>query len=66
MVAGQGHFRRANQIEVVSLEVVDLLGVCAEKTGARHDIRSHQNRWNHQGEIVLLSQLRGQLQQPEL
>ena len=66
VVAGQGHLRRADQIEIVGLEVIDLLGVCTEKTGARHDFRAHQHRRNHQGEAVLLGQPRGQLQQPEL
>ena len=66
VVAGQRHLGGADEIEVVGLEPVDLLGVRAEESGARHDLRPHQHRRNHQREAVLRRQLRGQLQQPEL
>ncbi len=66
MVARQRHLRGADQVQVVGLQAVDLVGVCAEESGARHHFRAHQHRRDHQREPVPHGHLGGQLQQAQL
>ena len=66
MIAGQRHLGGADQVEVVGLEPVHLLGVRAEEPGARHHLRAHQHRRDHQRETVLRGQLHRELQQAQL
>ena len=47
VVAGQRHLGGADEVQVVGLEAVDLVGVRAEEPGARHDLRPHQHRRDH-------------------
>ena len=60
MVAGQRHLGGADQVLVIALEVVDLIGVLAQKAGARHDLRADQHRRDHQLEPSLAGLLRRQ------
>ena len=66
MVARQRHLGGADQVEVVGLEPVDLVGVRAEKAGAAHDLGPHQHRRDHQREAVVDRHPRRELQQPQL
>ena len=66
VVAGQRHLGGADQIEVVGLEPVHLLGVRAEEPGARHDLGPHQHRRDDEREAVLGRQPHRELHQPEL
>ena len=47
MVAGERHLGGADEVEVVGLEVVDLVGVLAEEAGAGHDLGLDQRRRDH-------------------
>lgn len=66
VIPGDGHLRSANQIEVVLLEVVHLIGVCTQKSRAAHDFRLNQYRRDQQGEAVGHRGLHRQLQQAQL
>ena len=66
VVAGQGDLGGADQVHVIGLEAVDLVGVGAEEAGTGHDLRTHQHRRDHQLETVVASLLCGELQQAEL
>ncbi len=52
MVAGERDLARAGEVEVVGGQVVDLVGVLAEKAGARHDLGAHQRRRNKRYEVL--------------
>ena len=66
MVAGQRHLGGADQVEVVGLDPVHLVGVGAQKSGAGHHLRAHQHRRDHRDEAVLDGQPQRQLQQAQL
>ena len=66
MVAGQRNLRGPNEIHVVGLEVVDLVGVRAEEAGALHHFRAHQHRRDHQREAVLGGKPHRELHDAEL
>lgn len=67
MIAGQRHLRGADEVQVVLLvEVIDLVGVGAEESGAAHDLRAHQHRRDHQREAVGGGLLCGHGEQAEL
>ncbi len=53
VVPGERDLARAGQVEVVFLEVVDLVGVGSEKTGARHDLGAHERRGDERNEAGL-------------
>ena len=44
VVAGERNLARAGEVKLVGWQVVDLVGVLAEKPGAVHDLRPHQRR----------------------
>ncbi len=50
VVPGERHLARADEIEVVLLEVVDLVGVLTEEPGASHDLRTHERRRDERDE----------------
>ena len=66
VVRRQRHLRRADQVQVVGLEPVDLAGVRAEEAGALHRLRPHQRRRDRRREAVLHRLLDRHLQHPEL
>jgi hypothetical protein len=47
VVAGERHLARADEVQVVGLELVDLVGVLAEEPGAAHDLGPHERRRDH-------------------
>jgi hypothetical protein len=44
VVAGERHLARADEVQVVGLELVDLVGVLPEEAGAAHDLGPHERR----------------------
>ena len=66
VVAGQRDLGGADQVEVVVLEPVDLVGVLAEEPGALHDLGPHEHGRDHHGEAVGGGLLRGELQHAQL
>ncbi len=50
VVGGERHLGRADQVQVVLVEVVDVLGGLAEEAGAGHRLRAHQRRGQHRRE----------------
>ena len=50
VVAGEGHLARADEVEVVGFELVDLVGVLAEETRAAHHLGAHERRRDHRDE----------------
>ena len=65
MEPGQRHFGGADQIEVVRLQVIDLVGVRAEEARPRHHLRLHEGRRDRQGETVGLGKIRCRREQGE-
>ncbi len=53
VVPGQGHLARADEIEVVLLEVVDLVGVLPEEAGAAHHLGTNHRGWDERDEAGL-------------
>ena len=66
VVAGQRDLGGADQVQVVFLQVVDLVGVRAEEAGAGHGLGADEHRGDHQLEAVLRRLLRGKVEQAEL
>ena len=50
MVPGERHLAGADEVEVVLFEVVDLVGVLAEESGAAHHLGTHQRRRDERDE----------------
>ena len=66
VIPGERDFGGADQVEVIGLNAVDLVGVRAEEAGAGHYFRADQHRRDHQGEPVVGRQSDRQLQQTQL
>ena len=66
VVAGQRDLGGADQVQVVGLELVHLVGVGAEEAGALHDLGAHEHGRDHQVEAVGHGLLRGELQHAQL
>ena len=66
VVAGQRDLARADQVQVVRGQAVDLVGVRAQEAGAGHDLRPHQGRGDHRREARLERGVHGQAEQGEL
>ena len=50
MVRRERHLGRADEVEVLPLDAVDVVGRLAEEAGALHGARPHQRRRDHRGE----------------
>ena len=66
VIAGQWHLGGSDQVHVVGLKAVDLVGVRSEEAGARHHLWAHQHRRDDERESVLCRQPHRELQQAEL
>ncbi len=66
MKSGQRHFGGSDQVEVVGVDAVDLVGMRTEEAGARHHLRPHQHRRDDERETVVRRDAYGELQQAEL
>lgn len=66
MIARQRYLGRADQVQVIVLQVVHLVGMLPEETGPTHDLGAHQHRRDHHGETVGRGLLRSELEQTEL
>ena len=66
MVGGQRDLGGADQVQVVLLQVVDVVGGLAEEAGALHRGRTHQRRRDHRREAPLGRLRHGQVQQRDL
>ena len=66
VVAGQRHLGGADEVEVVGLEPVDLVGVRAEEPGALHDLGPHQHGRDDEREAVLGGEPDRELHEAEL
>ena len=66
MVPGERDLARAGEVEVVGGEVVDLVRVLAEESGAGHDLRPHQRRRDQRREARVERALQAELHEREL
>jgi hypothetical protein len=66
VVAGERDLRCPDEIEVVGVHAVHLFAVCAEESGAAHDLRAHQHRRDDERESIGRGQLHRELHQAEL
>ena len=66
MVRRERHLRRAHEVEVVLLEVVDVVGCLAEEPGALHGLRLDERGRDDGGEAPLGGLRHGQLGEREL
>src|SRR5699024_8321596 len=66
VVGGQRHLRGADQVQVVVLQVVDLVGVFTEESGAFHRFGFDQDRRDHGGETILDGLVHRRVEQRQL
>src|SRR5680860_1280563 len=66
VVPRERHLRRPDQVQVVGLEPVHLLGVGAEEPGTRHHLGPHQRRRDHRREARLDGACHGHVEQGQL
>src|SRR5690606_30917548 len=52
VVASKRNLTGSDKVQVVVVQVVDLVGVLAEESGALHDVRAHQSRGDERHETV--------------
>ena len=66
MVGRHRHLRRADEVEVLALDPVDVVGGLAEEAGALHRPRPDQRRRDHLGEAGVAGLLHRQVDQRQL
>src|SRR4051794_32006414 len=66
VVRRQRHLRRADEVHVLALDAVDILGGLAEEAGALHGPRLHQGGRDHRGEAGVPGLVHRHVDQGEL